>query len=359
MIQAPSASVLETYARELQRTWLTGKVHSVWTLSHLRENFPSEQVVRLILFQVDTRLLQAMHDIGMWDWQDGELMKWVGSFCDRAHEKLAISRIQLAPLLFSAIYHALYIAIEPRTALVQFYFSQRPALTLGEFEFYSRYITYFDFVPVALLSYAQRQNLVVIDKALWEEKTPRIFQVYEEDRQEDIATYQRRLLEGIAQQKWPQIQQRWEQLRDQSEDLIGSVFTEDRGGDENLLKNLFGTSPGGGGQDVGESRARNPLLSAIDYEPRRVVSEQFQAPTRRAETLRRFELDAIPIHKQFVFIQRIFEGDPMAFRQALERLNETHSAQEAQSLIQTWKTPKTDPQALEEFEKWVVSRFTN
>ncbi|MCX7607345.1 MAG: hypothetical protein N2170_08810 [Bacteroidia bacterium] len=357
MLAIPSISVLEAYARELQRTWLTGKVYSAWSLSHLRENFPSEQVVQFILFQVDTRVLHAMHETGMWDWQDGELTAWVGDFFSRAHAKVSITHVQLSPLLFNAIYHTLQLLTDPRSALTQFYFGQRPALTLGEFSFYSRYIHYFEFVSAALLSYAQRQSIPVIDKTLWQEKVDRILQVYEEETQESIEAYQRRLLEAMTQQRWEQIQQRWKKLGEEAEDLIGSVLSEDTGESDALLKNLFGTSPGEGGGDAVGSRARNPLLSAIDYEPRRVISEQFQTPVRRAETLRRFEIDAIPIHKQFVFIQRIFDGDPVAFRQALDRLNEAQSEQEARALVQAWATNKTDPQTLGEFEKWVVSRF--
>lgn len=357
MLAVPPASVLEGYSKELQRTWLTGKVLPVWNLSHLREHFPSEQVVQFILFQVESRALSAMYETGFWDWQDGTLTGWAGEFFTRAQEKVAIGHIQLSPLLHAAIYHSLRVLLDPKEGWAQFYFGQRNALTLKEFGFYSRYVVYFDFIPAALLSYAERNNLSVIDRTLWMEKVSRILSVYEEETQESIAQYQRRHIEKLCQQSLEAIQARWRSLQEEGENLIGSVIVESTPGSDDLMKNLFGTAPGGtvGGDDTG--RARNPLLSAIDYEPRRVLMEQFQSPVRRVETLRRFEMDAIPIHKQFIYIQRVFDGDPVAFRQALERLNDAASPDEARALVQAWKTDRTDMQILGEFEQWVISRF--
>lgn len=357
MLAVPPASVLESYAKELQRTWLTGKVLPVWNLSHLREHFPSEQVVQFILFQVESRALSAMYETGFWDWQDGTLTGWAGEFFTRAQEKVAIGHIQLSPLLHAAIYHSLRVLLDPKDGWAQFYFGQRNALTLKEFSFYSRYVVYFDFIPAALLSYAERHNLSIIDKGLWMEKVPRILLVYEEETQEPIAEYQRRHLEKLCQQPLDTIQARWRSLQEEGENLIGSVITEASSESDDLMKNLFGTMPGGSARDDEATRAKNPLLSAIDYEPRRVLMEQFQAPVRRVETLRRFELDAIPIHKQFIYIQRVFDGDPVAFRQALERLNDAASPEEARALVQAWKTDKADAQVLSEFERWVLSRF--
>lgn len=356
MLSIPPAAVLESYAKELQRAWLTGKIFPTWSLAHLRDHFPSEQVVQLILFQIETRALSAIHEIGYWDWQDGELIAVMGEFFTRAQEKIALHHIHLPPLLHAAIYHSLRILLDPKEAWAQFYFGQRHALTLKEFSFYSRYVVYFDFIPAALISYAERNNLATIDKSLWMEKVPRILSVYEEETQEKIAEYQQRQLEKLCQQSIEAIQGRWRTLQEEGENLIGSVFSDSPSSDD-LVKNLFGTSPGVAVSAEESARARNPLLSAIDYEPRRVLLEQFQAPTRRVEVLRRFEIDAIPIHKQFIYIQRVFDGDPVAFRQALERLNQVTSADEARALLHTWKTDKTDTQALSEFEQWVVSRF--
>lgn len=356
MLTLPPASVLESYAKELQRTWLSGKILPTWSLTNLREHLPSEQVVQLILFQVETRALSAIHETGFWDWQDGELTALAGEFFTRAQEKISLNHIHLFPIAHAAIYHSLRILLDPKEAWAQFYFGQRHSLLLKEFAFYSRYVVYFDFIPAALISYAERNNLTVIDKALWMEKVPRILSVYEEETQEKIAEYQRRHLEQLCQQPLDTIQARWRALQEEGENLIGSVISDSGQGDE-LMKNLFGTSPGGTATAEETARSRNPLLSAIDYEPRRVLLDQFQTPVRRVEALQRFEIDAIPIHKQFIYIQRVFDGDPVAFRQALERLNQVSSADEARSLLHTWKTDKTDTQALSEFEQWVVSRF--
>ncbi|MCX8113156.1 MAG: hypothetical protein N3E49_08210 [Bacteroidia bacterium] len=354
MLVVPSPTVLESYAKELQRAWLMGKVLPVWRVSDLRNNLPSEQVLQFILFQVEMRALTAMHEIGCWDWQDGELTGWAGEFFSRAQEKIAIGHIHLSPLLHTAIYHSLRVLLDPKEAWAQFYFGQRHALTMEEFGFYSRYVVYFDFIPEALLSYAQRNSLSTIDKALWLEKVPRILAMYEEETQEKIAEYQQRHIEKMSQQPLEAIYNRWRTLSEEGEEVIGSIL---RDSSDDLMKNLFGTAPGVGERAGDTSRARNPLLSAIDYEPRRILVEQFQSPMRRVEALRRFEADAIPIHKQFIYIQRVFDGDPIAFRQALEKLNEATSAEEARLLLNSWKTEKTDIQALAEFEQWVMSRF--
>ncbi|MCS7162651.1 MAG: hypothetical protein NZ958_04915 [Bacteroidia bacterium] len=358
MLAAPSTAVREAYARELQRTWLSGKVHSTWTLAHLQEDFPCEQVVRLILFQVESRALAALHEIGYWDGQDGNLTIWMGDFLRRAREKLAIHPVRLPPLLFNAIFHTLNILLEPQRTLAQFYFSHRTALTLGEFDFYSQYVYYFDFIPAALLSYAQKNSLSVIDKALWEEKVPRILQVYEEETQERIEAYQQRFLEKITQQSWTNLQRRWKELEEEGENLIRTVVIEEKSSQE-LSHNLFGTTIGPTGSGEESRKARNPLLSAIDYEPRKAILEQFRSPVRRADTLRRFELEEIPIHKQFRFVQRLFEGDASAFRRLLDQLNEAPNAAEAQRILQKSKTDRSDPDIFAEFEQWVLSRFPN
>ncbi|MEN3040390.1 MAG: hypothetical protein ABDH66_02475 [Bacteroidia bacterium] len=357
MLNPPSTSVLETYAKELQRSWLTGKAFPSWTLTHLRENLPSEQVIQFILFQVENRVLNAIHDTGFWDWQDDELLSFLADFFTNAQSKIAINYIHLSSLLHTAIFHSLRLLTAPEEMLTQFYFSQRSALTIREFGFYSRYIVYFDFIPAALLSYAERNGLSVIDKSIWIEKFSRILSAYEEEAQEKVESYQRYHLEKMCRQPIELIQKRWNELRESGEDLIGSVFTEGQDSTEVLMKNLFGTAPAEGISKESPGRARNPLLSAIDYEPRRILMERFQAPTRRVETFRRFEIDSIPIHKQFVYIQRIFDGDPVAFRQAIDQLNDVSSIEEAQNLIQAWRSDKVDEQIMREFEQWVISRF--
>ncbi|MCX7652030.1 MAG: hypothetical protein N2200_04085 [Bacteroidia bacterium] len=357
MLSSPPASVLESYAKELQRSWLTGKAFPVWTIAHLRENFPSEQVVQFLLFQIENRALNAIHDTGFWDWRDGELLASLGEFFTSAQSKISIGHLHISPLLHAAIFHSLRLLTSPEESLTQFYFSQRSALTIKEFAFYSRYVIYFDFVPAALLSYAERNNLSVIDKSIWVSKFSRILSAYEEETQEKIEAYQRHNLEKMCQQPVELIQKRWAELRNSEQDVISSIFTEGHSGSDELMKNLFGTTPGEGAGSAAAERARNPLLSAIDYEPRRILMEQFQATTRRVETLRRFELESIPVHKQFVYIQRIFDGNPVAFRHAIEQLNNTTSPEEARKLIQTWRSDKVDAQALSEFEQWVVSRF--
>lgn len=356
-LTSPSSSVLESYAKEIQRAWLTGKVFPTWDLDLLRQHLPSEQVIQFILFQVESRALAAIHETGYWDWQDGEMTGWIGDFFTKAQSRLAIRHIQLSTLLHPAVFHSLRVLLDPKEAWAQFYFGQRSALTVKEFAFYGRYVVYFDFIPSALLSYAERNGITIIDKGLWDEKVPRILTVYEEETQERIEEYQRRHLEKLTQQSWEVIQRRWEALKEEGENLISSLIVEDSARSDELVKNLFGTGSGTEGGPLAEERTRNPLLSAIDYEPPRVIAERFQAPVRRAETLRRFDLDTIPVHKQFVYIQRVFDGDPLAFRQALEKLNSTTSAEEARSLLQSWKTEKTDPQALQELEQWVLSRF--
>jgi hypothetical protein len=140
--------------------------------------------------------------------------------------------------------------------------------------------------------------------------------------------------------------------------VIGGSIISAEDEDREVLKNLFGTGTKAVGGAQAESARRNPLLSAIEYEPRAILAAKFQERPRRADVLRRFEIEAIPAHKQFLFIQRIFEGDVEAFHQAIEELNNLQSLAEAQAFLSRWLTDKTDPQVREEFRQWVLSRFS-
>lgn len=355
---AVSPSVLEKYARELQQSWLSGKIFPTWGQPAIEENFPSLQVHRFLYFQVEVQLLEQMQALGHWSLQEGGLLEAFASFVTQARAHLAIPHVKIAPFLHQAIYQSLYLLARPKEALTRFFFQNRKALSLAELRFYGGYLAYFDFVPIALASYMERQRLAVLDETMWREKLDRVFQIYEEEAQEKMETYQRRHLEGMVKQPFSAIQARWEALKQAEEDVIGSIITG--GGEEEIVRNLFGTSPGagseGGASDVQKAR-KNPLLSAIDYEPRQVLAERFAERPRRADTLKRFDMDAIPIHKQFVFVQRIFDGDIEAFREAIEALNQVHTAEEATAHLSRWISDKTDPQVAEEFRRWVLSRL--
>ena len=353
----PALSTLEKYVRELQQAWLTGKIHPLWDYKTLSEAVPSPQVLRLIFFQVDTHLIKPLYEARLWEVQDGIVLERLGDFLFQVHEKIAIPHVQISPFLHQALYQSLLLILRPEESLYNYFFQHRKALNLREFAFYSRYIVYFDFVPAALLSYAERQGLQVIDEALWREKFSRILKIYEEETQEPIEGYQRRLLEGLVHQSWERIQERWRALSDAEEEVIGGSIISAEDEDREVLKNLFGTGIKAVGGAQAESGRRNPLLSAIDYEPRAILAAKFQERPRRADVLRRFEIEAIPAHKQFLFIQRIFEGDVEAFHQAIEELNNLQSLAEAQAFLSRWLTDKADPQVREEFRQWVLSRF--
>ncbi len=352
----PSLPILEKYVRELQHAWLTGKIHPIWDYKVLSESIPSEQVLRLIFFQVDTHLIKPLYETRLWEIQDGTVLDRLGDFLFQVHEKIAIPHMQISPLLYQALYQSMLILLRPEESLYNYFFQNRKALNLVEFSFYSRYIVYFDFVPAALLSYARRQGFQVIDEGLWREKFSRIIKAYEEETREPIEQYQSRLIEEVTRQKWERIQERWQALATAEEEVIGSILSSDDE-DKEILKNLFGTGSGASGGRAGETARRNPLLSAVEYEPRSILAAKFQERPRRADILRRFEVESIPAHKQFLFIQRLFEGDVEAFHQVLEQLNGIQSAAEAQSLLSRWLPDKTEPQVREEFRQWVLSRF--
>lgn len=353
----PSLAILEKYTRELQHSWLTGKIYPLWDHKALSETIPSPQVIRLILFQVDVHFIKLLYDVRLWDTQDGLVLERLGQFLFQAHEKIAIPHVQIGQFLHQALYQSLLMLLRPEDSLYNYFFQHRKALNLKEFAFYSQYVVYFDFVPAALLSYAYRQGLQVIDEALWREKFGRIIKVYEEETQESIERYQQRCLEEMVRQSWERIQERWQALAAAEEEVIGSILSS---GDEDkeVLKNLFGTGAGPLEGGRSETARRNPLLSAVEYEPRAILAARFQERPRRADVLRRFELDAIPAHKQFLFIQRLFDGDVEAFNQVIEQLNSAKSATEAQVILSRWLPEKGDPKVREEFRQWVLSRFS-
>jgi len=355
----PALSTLEKYIRELQQAWLTGKIHPLWDFKTLSEAFPSPQVQKLIFFQVDTHLIRALYEAHMWDVQDGLVLERLGDFLFQIHEKIAIPHTQISGFLYQALYQSLLLILRPEESLQSYFFQNRKALNLLEFAFYSRYISYFDFVPAALLSYAQRQGLQVIDEALWREKAPRVLKAYEEETQEPIASYQRRLIEELTRQRWESIQERWQALSSAEEDVLGGSIISSADEDKEILKNLFGTGSGTSGSTPVTPSHRNPLLSAVEYDPRSILAARFQERPRRADVLRRFEVSTIPAHKQFLFIQRIFDGDLEAFHQAIEELNNLHSVADAQAYLSRWLTNETDPQVREEFRQWVMSRFSD
>jgi len=353
----PSLATLEKYTRELQHSWLTGKIYPLWDHKALSDTIPSPQVVRLIFFQVDVHFIKLLYDVRFWDVQDGVVLERLGQFLFQVHEKIAIPHVQIGQFLHQALYQSLLILLRPEDSLYNYFFQYRKALNLKEFAFYSQYVVYFDFVPAALLSYAHRQGLQVIDEGLWREKFGRIIKVYEEETQEPIDRYQQRCLEEMVRQSWERIQERWQALAAAEEDLIGSILSS---GDEDreVLKNLFGTGSGASEGGRSDMPRRNPLLSAVEYEPRAILAAKFQERPRRADVLRRFEIETIPAHKQFLFIQRLFDGDVEAFHQVIEQLNSAKSASEAQALLDRWLTDKTDPKVREEFRQWVFSRFS-
>ncbi len=355
----PALSTLEKYVRELQQAWLTGKIYPLWDFKTLSEVLPSPQLHKLIFFQADTHLIRALYEARLWDVQDGLVLERLGDFLFQAHEKIAIPHTQVSGFLYQALYQGLLLILRPEESLQNYFFQHRKALNLREFAFYGRYIVYFDFIPAAILSYAQRQGLQVIDEALWREKAHRVVKAYEEETQEPIAAYQRRLLEELTRQRWESIQERWQALPSAEEDILGGSIISSADEDKEILKNLFGTGSGTSGSTPVASSHRNPLLSAVEYDPRSMLAARFQERPRRADVLRRFEINMIPAHKQFLFIQRIFEGDVEAFHQAIEELNNLQSATEAQTYLSRWLADKTDPQVREEFRQWVLSRFSD
>ncbi|MGQ9862871.1 MAG: hypothetical protein ACUVRD_00075 [Bacteroidia bacterium] len=334
---------LESYSQEIQKQWLSGKIYSLWRLEELQSIIPDKQVLAFILFQVEAKARNALQSQELWDFSSAEAYQTWSEFIKRLHAHIAIPYIHLTQLLSTSIYNTLRLIVYPQATLEQFFFSQQEHLAVHQFEHYAGYVRYFDFVPAALLAYAKQHVLTHITKELYQEKWARILELFAE--RTPIETYQNELLQKFGDLSLQKLSQTKEGQ------LVPDLLSE-------MDRNLFGTVVDTKPSNLVD-KARNPLLSAVDISPREIIAQKLAQTkdTPLHETLKRFDTDSLPVHKQFSYIQKVFEGDPIAFRRVMEELDRLSSWSEAQKYLEKSLSPSADPKVKKEFLDWVQSRY--
>ena len=96
-----------------------------------------------------------------------------------------------------------------------------------------------------------------------------------------------------------------------------------------------------------------------------VESLMSETPSHLISTLhasQKIKLEDIPIHKQYLYVQRVFTGNNVRFRIIIDKTNNANSRQEVEEIVEKYILSNPDIRAkdpvVEEFLELLRSRFT-
>ena len=331
--------------------------------------FPHKQVNHFILFQIyqDWNAFSARITHPYFDFKNEEVRSSIQRLQNLLSSHIRIEKADFKPLLDKALYNSIKLILNPVDTFCSFFFMNRESLPIALFEKYSSYFADFDFIIASILAYHQKNEMPAIEKRVFLEKVQRVVELFEEKQGRKIGDYRSDLFRAISGQE----------LRD----LAMTNTALDRAFLANLSELDTPARPNvmqtGVGLPVGEElqnnpyfqntesvkqKNKNPLLSAIDVEPATRVSDQYTAnPSKIHESIGKkgLTIEQIPLHKQFQFIQKLFEGSNNRFKAFVETLSTCTTLEAAEKNLQEelLSKPGLDEKALQEFVTLVRNKY--
>ncbi len=257
-----------------------------------------------------------------------------------------VEKTELISMLEKALYNTIRLLMNPLESFTTFFFGTKDTVSVMLLEKYVSYFSDFDFVVTAVLAYCHNNHISLLDKKTFIEKAEKVIHLYQEKHNENLDTYRKRKFAELTGYDFDRLANGTEIVpQSQPSSLTSLVWTNtnlekepdisatpqqnQRVHTADLMKNLFGADVADR-PNFQQQRNRNPLLSAIEYEPVNRVAESF---TSNNQTGNKIAIETIPLQKQFQFVQKLFGGSNVRFKNVIDKINEFNTLAEAEAYL--------------------------
>ncbi|MCS7085036.1 MAG: hypothetical protein RMM53_03570 [Bacteroidia bacterium] len=308
-----------------------------------------EQVNKFVLLQIfrEWNAFASKLAHPYFDFSHEEVQSALQTFQNVLSRHILVEKLEFRALFEKAVYNTLRLLLQPETALVGFFFAGKENVSIASYDKYVRYFSDFDFAVSGISAYCKREGITTIERAVFVEKFRRIVQLYEQKHGRSAAAYRDELFLDLTGKR----------IADYGFDAPASKTLEpvavprspERSGVE---------PPAFRPSDEGYASARAESAPFRPTEPVKRVADGFAKPSVREEKI---SLEAIPIHKQFQYVQKIFAGSNAKFKETIDAVGRCSSWEEALNFLQTrvLNLPGVvkDDKITEEFLQIVRRRF--
>jgi hypothetical protein len=274
------------------------------------------QTLRFILLQLQQELSSVLQRLEhpMFDFKSESVRQAIFALQIAASNAIRLDRASLQAVVEKAIYNHLRLLANPQRLLESFFFGVQDRVPIAVVEKYIPFFHDFDFVLAGVLQIASVKKEGVIKKTDFPELLTSIFAAYAQARGSQIEAYQSERFLALTGKPWPV-----------AEPHIATPI-------------------------IPEPVSARPVVEAISFKP--AERERIHA------ALRPVRIEQIPLHKQFQFVQKLFAGSNVRFRDMIEKVGSAATQAQAEGVLADCLVdiPATDP-LREELMVLVASRF--
>lgn len=158
------------------------------------------QVNQFILFRIyqdwNAQISQLVHPY--FDFGAAEVKEGLRRFLNLLSGHIRVQEIDFEPLVRSAVFNSLKLILNPEDAIGKFFFLNTEAIPVEVYRKHAPYFSDFDFVIQAILKYHDKNDLQVVERAVFMEKFGRVVEIWEGKEGKSISEYQRGLFKDLT-----------------------------------------------------------------------------------------------------------------------------------------------------------------
>lgn len=362
----------------LSNQWLNEKLAHKDAISgeEILRFAPHAQVNRFVLFQVNQDLNTFVQGLNHphFNWSHPEIREAIEGFQNVLSRHIRLEKPAFAELLKKALYNTLKLLLEPEATFERFFFRKQQRVPVGSFKRFAHYFANFDFLLQGVLAYHEKQGLGIIEHDVFLEKIARLEQLYEKKRGTSLDDYRAAMfleLTGQELKRFTTGRHHYASVTVTPDPTRTTATAPKKTGEVPTAKPPVSVDiPAPSVPEISAPPPPKPELKPTTTPPQTQPTVRQVAPTlpppanvphtdtgrenAKAPSLAdklgaerpslnqqlggqhlRLSVDRIPLHKQFQFINKIFDGNSQLFRKTLAALNEQPHWPAAQEYLDT------------------------
>jgi hypothetical protein len=158
------------------------------------------QVNQFVLFRIyqdwNAHIAQMVHPY--FDFSAQEVKEGLKRFLNLLSGHILVREADFEPLVRAAVYNSLKLILNAEEAMGKFFFLNTEAIHIEVYRKHAPYFTDYDFVIQAILKYHEKNQLHMVEKAVFFEKFERVVELWEGKEGKSISEYQRGLFKKLT-----------------------------------------------------------------------------------------------------------------------------------------------------------------
>ena len=188
-----SEQTLSNLIREIETSLLSRHVfrEGFITGQEILKFAPHKQINNFILFQIyqdwNAHIQNFRHPYFNFDHE--EVNEGLTRFLNTLSRHIRISEQEFRPMLEKAIYNTLKLILNPKEVFNKFFFLNQDRIPIALFQKHAPYFSDYDFVIQSILKFYNKNQVPVVEKAVFFEKMDKVITIFESRENNSIEKY--------------------------------------------------------------------------------------------------------------------------------------------------------------------------